>query len=121
MRSLIDIVAMPSVASSDIDKWASGCERGTRGEPGRHSQRTLLCTVSLCIAGWPELTGRVCTSNSHQHGALQMLVPLLLARAPPPPDGTPTTPVLATLSPLLGAPAFLRLHVKLKHESTALC
>ena len=39
----------------------------------------------------------------------------------PPPDGTPTTPVLATLSPLLGAPAFLRLHVKLKHESTALC
>ena len=57
----------------------------------------------------------------HQHGALQMLVPLLLARAPPPPAGTPTTPVLATLSPLLGAPAFLRLHVKLKHESTALC
>ena len=50
-----------------------------------------------------------------------MLVPLLLqARAPPPPVGTPTTPVLATLSPLLGAPAFLRLHVKLKHESTAL-
>ena len=40
MRSLIDIVAMPSVASSDIDKWASGCERSTRGERGRHSQRT---------------------------------------------------------------------------------
>ena len=58
---------------------------------------------------------------AHQHGALQMLVPLLLARAPPPPAGTPTTPVLATLSPLLGAPAFLRLHVKLKHESIALC
>ena len=51
-----------------------------------------------------------------------MLVPLLLAsRAPPPPAGTPTSPVLAALSPLLGAPAFLRLHVKLKHESTALC
>jgi hypothetical protein len=53
---------------------------------------------------------------------VRMLLPLLLAsRAPPPPAGTPTSPVLAALSPLLGAPAFLRLHVKLKHESTALC
>jgi hypothetical protein len=57
-----------------------------------------------------------------QDSALRMLLPLLLAsRAPPPPAGTPTSPVLAALSPLLGAPAFLRLHVKLKHESTALC
>jgi hypothetical protein len=57
-----------------------------------------------------------------QNSALRMLLPLLLAsRAPPPPAGTPTSPVLAALSPLLGAPAFLRLHVKLKHESTALC
>ena len=44
-----------------------------------------------------------------------MLVPLLLAsRAPPPPPGAPTSPVLAALSPLLGAPAFLRLHVKVR-------
>ena len=34
MRSLIDIVAMPSAASSDIEMGASGCERGTRGERG---------------------------------------------------------------------------------------
>ena len=48
-----------------------------------------------------------------------MLVPLLLAsRSPPPPVGAPTTPVLAALSPLIGAPAFLRLHIKVKHDST---
>merc|ERR1740124_474809 len=48
-----------------------------------------------------------------------MLLPLLLAsRAPPPPVGTPTSPILAAVSPLIGAPAFLRLHIKVKHDST---
>jgi hypothetical protein len=67
--------------------------------------------LSQSLEAWRPKTQRV-----------RMLLPLLLAsRAPPPPAGTPTSPVLAAFSPLLGAPAFLRLHVKLKHESTALC
>ena len=49
MRSLIDIVAMPSVASSDIDNGASGSERGTRGERGGTPSGR---EIAVCIAGW---------------------------------------------------------------------
>ena len=63
---------------------------------------------------------RVVPSHSNET-EIHMLLPSLLLTArppPPPPDGQPTTPVLATASPLIGAPRFLRLHVKLQHEGT---
>ena len=45
MRSLIDIVAMPSAASSDIDKWASGSVSAARAASGggTHSGHVSAC------------------------------------------------------------------------------
>ena len=82
MRSLIDIVAMPSAASSDIDNGASGSVSAARAASGV----ALPADALRCIANYP--TGQHAVQPKlHQHGALQMLVPLLLARAPPPPAG----------------------------------
>ena len=49
-----------------------------------------------------------------------MLIPSLLRAtcSPQPPSGLPTTPILAAASPLIGAPSFLKLHVKVMHEGT---
>ena len=59
MRSLIDIVAMPSVASSDIDKWGH-CESAARaasggGTPSGHAARVYMYMYLYVSRAGPKL------------------------------------------------------------------